>query len=97
MPTSLFWRYLPAHIFVNLVYVIYYTLLGRGKVLWKAKRDAIQGLSKARAKRLNEGDSKKVEPYSLRKLMEHGALKPFLLSRDLRQAWKNKDILPGKG
>ena len=96
MPSSLFWRYLPAHIFVNVVYVVYYTMLGRGKVLWKAKRDAIRGLSRARAKRLNAENSQKVEPARLKNLMEHGVLKPFFLNRYLRQAWEKTEPLTGR-
>ncbi len=44
MPTGLLLKYLPAHIMVNLSYMLYYTFRGRGRVLWKAKWDAICGL-----------------------------------------------------
>ena len=41
----MFWLDLPEHIMANLIYVLHYSLRGRGKVLLKAKRDAIPGLS----------------------------------------------------
>ena len=95
MPSSLFWRYLPAHLAVNIIYVIYYTLLGRGNVLWKAKWDAIAGLSKVLTKRKKAIDKRRVETARLRSLMEHGFLKPFLLNYNLRQAWRKNRSYSG--
>ncbi len=44
MPGRLFWKYLPAHLVANLVFLLYYTLHGRGRAAWRAKLDALRGL-----------------------------------------------------
>lgn len=44
MPGVLFWLFLPLHIVANLASVLVLTLRGQGKVVWRAKRDAIKGL-----------------------------------------------------
>jgi GT2 family glycosyltransferase len=86
MPSALLWRYLPAHLIANLVYVIYYTLRGRGKVLWKAKWDALRGLPKALKKRRQIQKTKRVSNTDLLCMMERGAFKPYLLGYYLRRA-----------
>jgi GT2 family glycosyltransferase len=85
MPATLFWRYLTAHILANLIYVIYYTLQGRGKVLWKAKWDALHGLPKALVKRQKIQKTRRVSNTDLLCAMERGWLKPFLLGFQLRR------------
>ena len=44
MPGSLFWRYLPAHLMLNLVSLFWFSLKGHGRAIWKAKWDAVRGL-----------------------------------------------------
>jgi GT2 family glycosyltransferase len=85
MPAALFWRYLPAHIVANLIYVIYYTLQGRGKVLWKAKWDALRALPKALEKRQKIQDDRRVSNTYLLSVMEGGWLQPYLLGYHLRR------------
>lgn len=85
MPSGLLWRYLPAHILANLIYVLYYTLLGRGKVLWKAKWDAVSGLSKALHKRRNIQRNLRASNADLLCLMQRGWLQPYLLGYRLRR------------
>jgi len=86
MPSVLFWKYLPAHILANLIYVSYYTLQGRGKVLWRAKWDALRGLPKALEKRRKIQDSRQVSNTDLLHMMERGLLQPYLLGYHLRRA-----------
>ena len=85
MPTGLLWRYLPAHIIANLIYVIYYTIRGRGKVLWRAKWDALCRLPKVLKKRKEIQKIRKVTDRELLHIMEHGWLQPFLLGYRLRR------------
>jgi GT2 family glycosyltransferase len=85
MPSGLFWRYLPAHIIANIIYVFYYTLLGRGRVLWKAKWDAVRGLPKALAKRRNIQNDRRASNADLLCLMQRGWLQPYLLGYRLRR------------
>ncbi len=92
MPTAMFWRYLPAHFMANLIYVLYYTLQGRGKVLWKAKWDAIMGLPKALKKRKDIQSTRRVSNGELLASMEHGWLQPYLLGYHLRRALKKSPV-----
>jgi GT2 family glycosyltransferase len=95
MPNAMLLRYLPAHLVLNLVYVVYYALRGRGKVLLRAKWDALKGLSKALGKRA--GSHQYADIAHLESIMEHGFFKPYLLNYHLRQAWhKTKSILDKK-
>ena len=89
MPASMLWRYLPVHIMANLIYLIYYTLRGRGKVLWKAKWDAIKGLPKALKKRSIIQRTRRISNRDLLASMQHGWLQPYLLGYHLRRALKN--------
>ncbi len=86
MPSVLFWKYLPAHLLANLIYVIYYTLRGRGKVLWKAKWDALRGLPKALGKRRKIQNSRQISNTNLLRVMQRGFLQPYLLGYSLRRA-----------
>lgn len=51
MPGILFWLLLPLHLLLNLASVIWFTLRGHGRVIWRAKRDALLGLPKIWRKR----------------------------------------------
>ena len=51
MPGYLFWLFLPLHLAMNLVSVVWFILLGQAGTILKAKRDAILGLPKAWQKR----------------------------------------------
>lgn len=51
MPGVLFWLLLPLHILLNLVSIIWFALRGRGRVILRAKRDALSGLPKMWRKR----------------------------------------------
>lgn len=86
MPAALFWRYLFAHIALNIIYMLYYTLRGRGKILWKAKFDAMRGLTKALKKRRVIQKARKATSADLLHVMERGWLQPYLLGYNLRRA-----------
>jgi len=51
MPGLLFWLMLPLHLLLNLVTIAYFIKEGQGKVILKAKRDALLGLPGAWRKR----------------------------------------------
>jgi len=51
MPGALFWLLLPAHIVLNLVTIIWFSLQGQGAVILKAKWDALCGISRMWKKR----------------------------------------------
>lgn len=51
MPGALFWLLLPLHVMLNLMSIIWFALQGRGRVILRAKRDALLGLPKMWRKR----------------------------------------------
>ena len=51
MPGFLFWLLLPAHLALNLISVVYFSMSGKGEVILCAKYDALKGVSKMWQKR----------------------------------------------
>lgn len=51
MPGMLFWLFLPLHVLLNLVSIVWFALCGRGGVILRAKRDALLGLPNMWSKR----------------------------------------------
>lgn len=51
MPGVLFWALLPLHVLLNIITVAYFSMRGQGKVIWRAKRDAIKGIPRMWRKR----------------------------------------------
>ncbi|SEP23985.1 glycosyltransferase family 2 protein [Nitrosovibrio sp. Nv6] len=51
MPGVLFWALLPLHILLNFVTIVHFSTRGQGKVIWRAKRDAIKGIPRMWHKR----------------------------------------------
>lgn len=92
MPSSMLWFHLPGHLIANFIYLVYYTLRGRGKVLLKAKWDAIVGLPKVLKKRRIIQSSRRISNKDLFHLMQHGWLQPYLLGIQLRKALKNEQM-----
>ena len=86
MPPGLLWRYLPAHLAVNLTYLMHYALRGRGQVLWRAKRDALRGLGMILKKRAEIQKTVTVTDADLLKTMETGWLDPYLIGYRARRA-----------
>lgn len=44
MPNPLLWKYLPAHLTMNIASLVLFSLKGEGRLLWRAKWDALKGL-----------------------------------------------------
>lgn len=51
MPGVLFWLFLPLHLAMNVVALVVFTLRGHGRVVLRAKRDAVKGLTEMWRKR----------------------------------------------
>lgn len=81
MPGVLFWKYLPAHLFANLVFLAHYTLRGKAGPAWRAKWDALWGLPAVLRKRRLLQQSRQVEPAEIEHLLDHGWLSPFMLGQ----------------
>lgn len=78
VPGPLFWLYLPQHLLFNLVSVLWYGLKGQGRVILRAKWDAIKGLPRVRRERKAIQARRKVGAFALRQLMDRGWLTPYM-------------------
>ena len=78
MPGRYFWLYLPFHIIVNFFFLINFSIRGKGKVIWKAKWDALLGIPKALRKRRVLQGTRKAEPEVVVQIMEHRWRKPLI-------------------
>jgi GT2 family glycosyltransferase len=85
MPHPMLLRYLPAHFIANLIQFAYYALHGRGRVLWRAKIEAMRNLSKVLKKRGEIQSRRKANLSDLKKVMQCGLLEPYLLSKNLQK------------
>lgn len=72
MPGPLLAAYLPAHVLLSLSTLAIFALRGRGRVLWRAKRDALAGLPRALAKRRRTQDARVTSSAALRAVMQRG-------------------------
>ncbi len=81
MPGGLFWKYLPAHLIANLVFLVYYSLRGLGRAIWRAKLDALRGLPRSLRKRKMVQSARRVETRTIDQIMDHGWISPYLLGR----------------
>jgi GT2 family glycosyltransferase len=83
MPAPLFWLYLPLHLVMNLVFILYFAAQGRGRVILRAKRDALLGLpSMLRKRKQAQGPEK---AGSIHAAMERNWLAPLLTSRERKK------------
>ncbi len=82
MPGAYLWRYLPEHLLLNLVTIVLFALRGQGRVILRAKRDALAGLPRAIARRRLERSLRTVPARALVDAMRHGLLTPYRGRRD---------------
>lgn len=85
MPSALLWKTLPFHILANITFQILFILRGHGVVIWKAKVDAIHGLSSALRKRRKIQNESRVDAAKLLSAMERGFLQPYLQNYNIRK------------
>ena len=93
MPGPLFWFYLPQHLALNLAALGYYPWRGQGRVVWRAKRDAMLGLPAALRERRAVQQQRRVEWRALRRAMVRGIAAPYV-SRYGFAHWRQLLIAP---
>lgn len=69
MPGYLFWIFLPAHLAMNLVALVWFSARGKAGVIWRAKRDAMRGLPRVWSERRRIQRSRKVKPWQILKYL----------------------------
>lgn len=79
MPILLLLAYLPAHLALNCFAVIHFALKGQGRVVLKAKLDALRGLPGILQARRTNQSSRRISLSSLLKLMQRGWPKRYLI------------------
>ncbi len=78
MPTLLIWLYLPQHLILNFISIVWFTLRGQGKVIVRAKWDALKGLPWLLRQRREIQRTRTVSAWELRRVMAKGWLAPYI-------------------
>ena len=65
MPGFIFWLMLPLHVAMNLAGIVWFTLRGQGRVIVRAKWDAIKGVSKFWRKRARVQSTRRVSLWNI--------------------------------
>lgn len=78
MPGWLLWWYLPQHIVLNLVSLVFYASRGQAGVVWRAKLDAIRSLPAIIRERGEVQRSRRVDVDVVRRALTHGMTGPYL-------------------
>ena len=89
MPSLLFWFFFPIHLLMNLFIIAYFMFGGRGKVIWRAKVDALKGLGKMRRKRKEVQTSRVASVKQIYKVLERGLFAPLRVSIQRRRFSEN--------
>lgn len=77
MPSLLLWIYLPQHLLLVLASLVAYSLRGRCKLIFRAKRDALLGLPTVLKQRAQVQQTRKVSPAALLAVMTRGVLTSY--------------------
>ena len=84
MPGYLLWKYLPAHLLANGIYLIRYSLRGQSRAIWRAKFDAVRGLLAVLKKRQLVQKTRIVPEPEISRVLEHKWLEPYFLGFQVR-------------
>jgi GT2 family glycosyltransferase len=87
MPPALFWLYLPQHLCLNVMSLVWFALRGQGGVILRAKHDAVRALPRVWRQRAVVMRQRRVTAGRLRAVMARGLLAPYAAraSRQLPQ------------
>lgn len=91
MPWPLLWLYLPQHIVLNIVSLIYFTAHGQTRVIFAAKWAALRGLPRVLRERRRVQQTRRVSAWAIRRAMATGWLTPYLRSglwKELLGRWR---------
>ncbi len=78
MPGALLWLLLPLHILVNLAYLILAPLIGKGKVMLKAKWDSLKGAGEILKKRQKIQKARKIKIIQIARLINWNPFAPLV-------------------
>ena len=86
MPARLLWRYLPQHIALNLAALLWAPTRRQGRVVLRAKIDALRGLGAAFRQRRGIQRHRTVDLRALQKAFAKGVLTPYIRRYNLPRA-----------
>ncbi|MEK7557097.1 MAG: glycosyltransferase family 2 protein [Patescibacteria group bacterium] len=81
MPWPLFCLYLPQHILLNLISLVWFSLRGQTRVIFKAKWDAVKELPRILRERKKIQSKRYVSAWELRRAMAKGLFRPYIRHR----------------
>ncbi len=91
MPWPLLWLYLPQHILLNVISLIYFSAQGKGRVIFAAKWAALCGLPRVLRERQQVQRTRRVSSLEIRRAMSTGWFTPYLrggLWKELLGRWR---------
>ncbi len=77
MPGPLFWMYLPQHVALNVAALLYYPRRGQGRLVLRAKLDALRRLPSIVRLRRDVQRQRRVGSWALRRAMRRGVGVPY--------------------
>jgi GT2 family glycosyltransferase len=77
MPAPLLLLYLPQHVLLNLAALVYYPLRGQGRIVWRAKLDALRALPAILGDRSAVQAGRTVRSFVLRRAFRRGVAAAF--------------------
>ena len=91
MPWPLLWLYLPQHILLNVVSLLYFSAQGKGRVIFAAKWAALCRLPRVLRERRRVQQTRRIGAWEIRRAMATGWLTPYLrggLWKELLGRWR---------
>jgi len=70
MPGILFWLFLPYHFIINIFSLFWFAVHGQGKVILRAKKDALMGLKPMWRKRVKIQSNRKASLLDILKMLD---------------------------
>lgn len=87
MPLSLFWRYLPLHVALNIASIAVFAAKGRLRIILRAKFDALRGLPTLLAERKRVQAGRKVSLQEIDRAFTHGLSALWRISTTRLEKW----------
>jgi len=85
MPGPLLWLFLPIHLVYTLIHLVYFTSIGQGRAIWKAKLDGWAGMIQILRKRKMVQQNRKVPIREILSVMEQKLFAPIINIRKRSQ------------
>lgn len=81
MPGKLLWKFMPAHLLANLVFLVYYSFNGQAKAVWRARWDAWRSIPAILRKRKQIQKKCRVDPAQIERILDRQWLNPYRLGK----------------